>query len=218
MTDYDAVVFDNDGVLVELTGVETLREAATRAFADVGVDDPPASFVDRVAEADLSVLDEVERRYDVAPDTYWASRDEWAARLQCELLRDGGKPLYGDVEAVRDMPGEKGIVSNNQQATVECVVERYGLSDAFDRVVGREMSLAGARRRKPDPHYLDEVLADLGAGTALYVGDSPTDVVTAERAGADAAFLRRPDRDPVTLDRDPAYRVADLWELADLLG
>ncbi len=37
---YDSVIFDNDGVLLTLTGMDAHREGAREAFARVGVDDP----------------------------------------------------------------------------------------------------------------------------------------------------------------------------------
>jgi beta-phosphoglucomutase-like phosphatase (HAD superfamily) len=38
---YDAIVFDNDGVLTELTDRDVLREAIQDAFDAAGVPDPP---------------------------------------------------------------------------------------------------------------------------------------------------------------------------------
>ncbi len=40
MTEYDAVLFDNDGMLVEPPSDEALRAAAESAFAAVGVERP----------------------------------------------------------------------------------------------------------------------------------------------------------------------------------
>ncbi|MEF8853039.1 MAG: hypothetical protein V5A28_11590 [Haloarculaceae archaeon] len=57
MADYDAVVFDNDGVLVELTPMDELRAAVRDAFADVGVEDPDEDLVELAADhEDLDAL------------------------------------------------------------------------------------------------------------------------------------------------------------------
>lgn len=155
VTDYDAVVFDNDGVLVELTPMDTLRGAVREAFADVGVDDPDPEFVELAAVSeDIDALERVECRYDVS----------------------------------------------------------------IDATYGREPTVAGAHRRKPDTDYLDRALSDLGTRDALYVGDSETDVETARRAGVDSAFLRRPHRTDATLSVEPTDEFDSLAALVDALG
>lgn len=214
MTTYDAVVFDNDGVLVELTETDLLRRAARDAFADHGIADPPAALVERAARGDLDDLAAVEDDLDVSLADYWASREEHATRRQCEAMASGDKPLYDDVAALDDLPHRMAVVSNNQHDTVRFVVDHYGLGEHFEHVVGRDPTLEGARRRKPETHYLDRALDELGTRDAVYVGDSPTDVEVAHRADVDSAFLRREHRADTVLDSEPTYEVASLTELA----
>jgi phosphoglycolate phosphatase len=133
-------------------------------------------------------------------------------------IRDGAKPLYDDVAALGDLPGRTAVVSNNQHATVEFIVDHYELTEHFDHVAGREPHLDGAYRRKPEAHYIERALDALGTRDALYVGDSPKDVTAAHRAGIDSAFVERPHREGIALDRAPTHRVADLRDLADRLG
>jgi len=218
MSRYDAVVFDNDGVLVELTDTVVLRDAAREAFVDVGVDDPDPTFLDHAVNGTLDGLDAIEDEYGVAVSEYWSAREHRAIEHQRADIRDGGKPLFDDVAALRELPHRMGVASNNQHETVSFIVEHYGLSDVFETVYGREPTVAGAARRKPDPHYVDVALADLSAKNALYVGDSPKDVVAAERAGADSAYIRRPHRSEVEPEIEPTYRVASLRELVDVLS
>jgi phosphoglycolate phosphatase-like HAD superfamily hydrolase len=85
MAGYDAVLFDNDGVLMTPIGHEALREAARSAFHAVGVDDPTPAHVDALDR--LSV------------------------------------PF--------------GIVSTNQQRTVEFGIRQFGLADAFETAHAR---------------------------------------------------------------------------------
>ncbi|PSQ14696.1 hypothetical protein BRC99_02630 [Halobacteriales archaeon QS_7_69_60] len=54
-------------------------------------------------------------------------------------------------------------------------------------------------------------------GSALYVGDSGSDVVAAHRAGLDSAFLRRPHVRDAELPADPTHEVETLHEVAALL-
>ena len=215
MTEYDTIVFDNDGVLVELTGTDVLRQAARDAFADVGVERPREPLVDHAVDGNLDGLGAVERDHGVEVAEYWAAREQRAIEHQRRAIENGGKPLFDDVAALRELPHRLGVASNNQGPTVEFIVDHYGLGDVFETVHGREPTYDGALRRKPEPDYVDDAL---GAREALYVGDSPKDVTAAHRAGVDAAFLRRPHRGEAPLDREPAVRVGGLRELVDWLG
>ncbi|WP_436927017.1 HAD family hydrolase [Halosimplex amylolyticum] len=218
MTTYEAVVFDNDGVLVELTETELLRRIARRAFEDHGIDDPPEALVECAADGDLDGLAAVEDELGLTLADYWATREGRAVRHQCEAIENGDKPLYDDVAALADLSQKMAVVSNNQHGTVEFIVEHYGLDEHFEHVVGREHTVEGARRRKPETHYLDRALDELGTRDALYVGDSPKDVEVAHRAGVDSAFLRRDHRADTVLDREPTYEVETLTALVDALA
>ncbi|QPV63331.1 HAD family hydrolase [Halosimplex litoreum] len=215
---YDAVVFDNDGVLVELTEMDVLRRAARAAFEDHGVADPPEPLVEHAANGNLDDLARVEDDLDLALADYWASREDHAVAHQTDAIESGEKPLYDDVTALADLSHRKAVVSNNQHGTVQFIVDHYGLGDHFEHVAGRDPTLAGARRRKPETHYLDAALDELGTRDAVYVGDSPKDVEVAHRAGVDSAFLRRSHRTDTVLDREPTYEVETLTALAERLA
>ena len=82
---------------------------------------------------------------------------------------------------------------------------------------GREPTLSGIERMKPDPHYLEGALSDLKLDPdrdgVLYVGDSESDVVAAAAAGIDSAFVRRPHRRDSDLHATPTHEVRGLDEL-----
>jgi phosphoglycolate phosphatase len=70
--------------------------------------------------------------------------------------------------------------------------------------------------KKPNPHYLKRALADLEAESALYVGDSESDVIAANRAGMDSVFVRRQHCCDVELTVHPTYDVNDLHDVATI--
>lgn len=201
---YDAVVFDNDGVIVEPTERARLVDAVQRTFREFG-HEPPRE-VARQAVARAAGPRETIGDRDVHPAAFWQRREA--------AVRAGEKRPYDDVEALSDLDARLGLVSNNQAETVAFLVDYYGF-DQFETVYGREPSLAGARRRKPEPYYLEQALADLGARRALYVGDSQKDVRAAHRAGIDSAFLRREHRADADLAVEPTYEVRDLHALVE---
>ncbi|MFB6217875.1 MAG: HAD family hydrolase [Halobacteriaceae archaeon] len=213
---YDAVVFDMDGVL--LTGYHTPREvyraAVAAALADRGIGaDPPEALVD---PDDADEFRRACRELDVDPEGLWRARERGADERETDRIARGERTLFDDAAAVRELDPALGVVSNNRQRTVEFVVDHFALPVAAAR--GRDPTLAGYERLKPDPYYLDAVLDELGVAPprALFVGDRRSDVETARNAGTDAALLAR-DGDPPPGDPEPDYHVQSLAALPDLV-
>ncbi|WP_363463827.1 HAD family hydrolase [Halogeometricum borinquense] len=216
---YDAVIFDNDGVLVRLSPLAVLREASRAAFEAVGVTDPAAEHVEQmmlgVTPADVREVSEV---YSLDPDVFWAARDGAAADAQISEMRDGRLSCYDDVAALEHIRAPRGIVSTNQQETIDAVLDHHDFSHLFATAYGREPTIESLRRKKPEPHYLERAMADLDAETALFVGDSETDVLAAHRAGIDSAFIRRPHRSDTELDASPTYEIETLYDIHAIDG
>ena len=110
---------------------------------------------------------------------------------QLDAFRAGTRDRYDDVAAIADLSQDCGIVSNNHHSTVAFVLDFFDLRSSFDTHYGREKTVDSLRRKKPNPHYLDRALADLDAASALYIGDSESDVIVARRAGIDSVLVRR---------------------------
>ena len=87
-----------------------------------------------------------------------------------------------------------GIVSSNQQETVDFLLEHFDLASLFDTAYGRSPTIESLSLRKLDPHYLERALVDLDADSALFVGDNESDITAAENASIDSAFIRRSHR------------------------
>lgn len=213
-TEYDAIVFDNDGVLIEPTDRERLSDAVRRSFEEFDVEVEEA-IVRRAVEEDRLPFDEVRDEYGLDPEEWWSRREALATEIQREEIRTGLKPLYADVEALHDLDHTLAVVSNNQHATIEFILDHHGLHGHFETYYGRDPTVDGALCKKPDPDYIERALDDLGTTNALYVGDSEKDVVAADRAGIDSAFLRRPHRADLQLSVEPTGEFADLRSLVD---
>lgn len=210
---YDAVLFDNDGIIVEPTSWAEIRPAIRSAFERLGVDDPTEEAIEGLIDVSVPDVRAVADAHGVDAEALWRERDAAASAYQIASIHAGETPLYDDADAIRSMPAPRAIVSNNQHATVSAVVEHFDLGSWFDVVYGRQPTLADVRRKKPDPYYLERTLERLDATDALFVGDSPSDLVAARRAGIDAAFVRRPHRADVELPFEPRFEVPDLAAL-----
>jgi len=216
---YEAVLFDNDGVLVEPVGRAVLRRATWEAFDALGVPDPDPADVDRVSiGVTPDLLSSVCATYDLDPERFWRARDYHSSHAQRAELRTGRATLYDDFDAVRRIDAPRGIVSSNQQDTVEFMHDFFATRDLFATAYGRAPTIRSLARKKPEPHYLNRALADLDAESALFVGDSESDVLAARAAGLDAAFVRRPHRESYELSADPTYELDGLDDLLDVEG
>jgi HAD superfamily hydrolase (TIGR01549 family) len=217
---YDAVLLDMDGVVVEPSPARVYEEAADEALRAVGVCDPDPEHREllRSLPSDRPErLRSLARACGVEADELWRVREHAAADRQREAIAAGEKPLYGDVEQVRSLDARVGIVSNNQDRTVEEVVSRYGLDTWVDSWTGLDPTVEGLRRAKPSPWYLESVLDALNATTALYVGDAPSDVQAARRAGIDSVYLRREHTGPLEGGLDPTHELPSLRALEETL-
>lgn len=215
---YDALLFDKDGVLVELTELDSIYDAVEETFGEFGVE-PEREEVVRLVGCDAETVLGICDRYGVDADDFWRRRDANVSRVQRRAFDAGEKTPYDDIDAVERLAEghSVGVVSNNQHATVDHVVEGLGLG-FVETYYGREPTVESLRRKKPSPHYVERAVEDLGTEEAVYVGDSPKDVVAANRAGIDSAFVRRDHRRDTNLGTEPTYEVASLHELETVLG
>ena len=213
---YDALVFDNDGVLTTPTRRSALERAIRDAFDAVGVSSVPRDHLETLVRPDVPSLRSVAAEHGVDATRLWAARERAAIDVQLSEMRAGRKRLYDDVADLRELSIPRAIVSNNQHETIENVVTQFDL-DGFVPWIGREPTLVGIRRKKPTPYYLERALSTLDATNPLYVGDSEVDVLTADACGVDSAFVRRPHRVEYELTVEPSYEIESLTELARLV-
>ncbi|WP_435143440.1 HAD family hydrolase [Halobaculum sp. P14] len=169
--EFDAVVYDLDGTLVRLAvDWDAAARDAVSLFERHGHD---------VADADLWGLLE---RADSA-----GIRDELESLLG-EHEVDGAERAdrlpHAD-ELPRGVP--TGVCSLNCEAACRVALDRHGLADSVDVVVGRD----SVGTYKPDPEPLLATLRDLGVPPehAVFVGDSERDELTANRAGVSFRYV-----------------------------
>lgn len=221
---YEAYLFDLDGVVLDFSeDFSGYLGTIEGIFTERGVDPDDSDVVAfaRYDELDTEDLRSVCEGYGIDFEDAWRERERRAFEYQADHIDEGKRAPYGDVDALRRVAASSpsAVVSNNQHATAEYAADALGLD--FDAVYGREPTVAGIERGKPSPYYVERALEDLGTRDALYVGDSPTDVVAARRAGIDAAFVARPHApEPSSLDgeREPTHVLDDLSVLDGVEG
>ncbi|KAB1187609.1 MULTISPECIES: HAD family hydrolase [Haloferax] len=216
---YDSVIFDHDGVLTTLVDISLLQDATWAAFDELGVVDPDPDHVRQmVINVSLEDVHTVAGAYDLDPETLFRVRDEFSSSYQCDAVADGRKVPYDDFDAIRRIDAPMGIVSSNQQATIDYVLDHLDAAELFGTAYGREPSLTSLHRKKPEPYYLELAMSDLGVESPLFVGDSDSDIAAANAAGVDSAFIRRDHRADHTPSPDPTHEVSGLDDLLAIDG
>ncbi|MFC4358161.1 HAD family hydrolase [Halobium salinum] len=219
---YRAVLFDSDGVLVERPDRQRLAAAVARAFAAFDLPDPSAADVRALLAGNVDVFEPRCRRNGVDLRTFCRRTVREVVRTQCGAFDRGVRSLYDDAGALHTLARRGlalGVVTNNHRRVVSVALRQSTLADRFEVVRGADFSPDGVRERKPSPHNLTAALAtlDVDPSEALYVGDSDVDVLAAERAGVDSAFVRRSHRADYDLPVEPTYEVESLEALPTLL-
>ncbi|ELZ38870.1 HAD family hydrolase [Halorubrum tebenquichense] len=173
---YDAVVYDLDGTLVELAvDWDAVAEAALDVYAEHALIPPTEELWKLLGAADeYGIRDEVEEAI-AAPERAGA--------------RDSARLPLGDRLAAGSAHPPAGVCSLNCEAACRVAVETHGLGDALvsEAILGRD----SVGSHKPDPESLLAAIDRLGGTpeTALFVGDSRSDAVAAERGGVDFAWV-----------------------------
>jgi len=192
MIDYDAVVFDLDGTLLD--SLQGIADAGNLLLAHLGY-----AVYDRRVYCDFigdGVLELVRRMLPVQwHDLYIGAGSEAKEIVLAQLVvrwrdfyhetwRAGSVPFAGIVELLaalsqRGIP--MGILSNkSHDFTRQMTAEIFSL-DLFEAVVGSRPGVP----LKPDPRVLLEIVTGMGVTPerTLFVGDSGIDMQTAVNAG-----------------------------------
>jgi phosphoglycolate phosphatase len=173
---YEAVVYDLDGTLVELA-----------VDWDAVARDVEALLESRGVPPDSTGLWEMWHGskgtpHETAVHRTMADHEEAGARTSTLLA------------AARSVPADLpvGVCSLNAESAVHVALETHDLTAAVDAVVGR----GSVPTEKPDPEPLLATLdpLDVDPGRAVFVGDSERDETAAERAGVPFRYVS--DWDP----------------------
>ena len=211
---YDAVLFDFDGVVVENPSPRRLYDALDRAYEKLGRSEPTPETLQELLRGDFESIADRCRRLEVDTDTFCSQAGRELVRTQLADVERGLRSIYDDVSVVRSIDLPLGIVSDNHPTVVSRLLDRFGLQSLFETVYGCPLTPDGLDRRKPDPSNIERAMDSLEAESALYVGDRAVDVEAAHNAGIDAALLSRSES---TSEID-GLEVAPTHHLSSLTG
>ncbi|MDI6618034.1 MAG: pyrophosphatase PpaX [Clostridiales bacterium] len=140
---------------------------------------------------------------------------EYFSRYQDTLIR----PFPGVVETIKKLKQlevKTAIVSSRTKSGVEYGVDRFGLNDYIDLVIG----LDDTKNNKPHPEPIIKAmgLLDVKAEHTLMVGDSPHDIIAAKEAGVKACVVNWSLFDKEKLQSlNPDYIISEINELIKII-
>ncbi len=201
---YDAVIFDLDGTL--LNTLEDLAASVNYALENAGL---PGRTIEEVRQ----FIGDGVRMLIVRAASPVENADVIQSIHQCfirhykENCENKTKPYEGistllDALHLHGIP--TAIVSNKADFAVKKLAEQY-FPDKITLAVGDREGVP----RKPAPDSLLEVIRLLECSRPLYVGDSDVDVMTAKNAGVKGVFVTWGFRSREDLIRAGAVCLAD---------
>jgi phosphoglycolate phosphatase len=164
--DLSAVVYDLDGTLVTLAvDWDAVATDVIAVYEANGIDATGAGLWSLLEDAD---------DHGIA-----AAVEEAISRHEREGARRSRRCELADELPTRSVA--VGVCSLNCEAACRIALETHGLAADVDAVVGRD----SVATHKPDPEPLLATIDALGVdpADAVFIGDSPRDETTAERAG-----------------------------------
>ena len=192
----DALLFDLDGVLADVSGSYRAAIRDTAASFGVRLDDEDVAEAKAAGDAndDWRLTWRLVRARGVD-----CSLEEVTARFEALYQGTDGAPglrrterLLLPREVLADLGTRRpmGIVTGRPRRDALRFLEEQGVADLFDVVVAREDAPL-----KPDPAPVRAAMRALGADTAWMLGDTRDDVESARAAGALALGVLPPGGD-----------------------
>lgn len=187
------VAFDMDGVLLDSTsGGDWYRRALDRTLRDVDREPTP----DRrtlLGPSNLRDFESVAAELDVPAERLWTIRHDNYVREKAAAIEDGRIEPFDDLvelHLIADL-APISIVSNSPASIVDTFVETADLGSIVETSIGRGDDLEALDRMKPAQDFYDRLVERTNGEEYVYVGDSRTDALFAQRTGMDFLHLDR---------------------------
>lgn len=165
MSEYDAIVYDLDGTLVDLiVDWDVVARDSAAVLESEGVD---------AGDTDLWEMLEIAAEVGVRPTI-----ERTISEHECRGA-ERSRLLSTATELPRSVP--VAVCSLNCEQACRLALSRHDIAKHIDTVVGRDT----VATQKPDPQPLLTAVRRLGESPerTLFVGDSQRDELTAQRAG-----------------------------------
>lgn len=217
MSNYEAVIFDQDGVLLDsglnnfLWVDQTRKNAAEKKGYNFTTQDS-LKIVHSTSQKEINnFLDEKEMTWS---ELQYIERK--VAEKKVEMVKQGYIRLFPDTHRfLTSLNVPTGLATNASSISTDFVLDFFGLRHYFNSIHNIELERdKWFKRKKPNAVLLQEVMQDIGAENVLMVGDTSSDVGAAQAAEADSVLVESYKKSP---ELNPTYRVKNISEVSRLL-
>ncbi len=201
---YDAVIFDLDGTL--LNTLEDLSASVNYALAEAGLPGRTIEEVRRFIGDGVRMLI-TRSAFPVEEPQAIQSIYQCFIQHYKENCENKTRPYEGVETLLEELQAHEistAIVSNKADFAVKKLAQQY-----FPGKITLAIGDRDGVPRKPAPDSLLEAIQTLGCSRPLYVGDSDVDVLTAQNAGVEGVFVTWGFRSRKELIKAGAGRLAD---------
>lgn len=215
--DYDAVIFDKDGVLLDSMsdGFKWADEMRIKMARDLGKE---IDMDDSRKIVKASTVEELEKAVEKTGLEAEAIRDmeEEIAKRKIEKMKSGDLKLFKDTkEVLEELSVPKSVVSNAPEQTTRFTVENFDLEKHFEKVLSPPLDDIHefVRLKKPSPYMLEDAIEAMEASNPVMVGDSDDDIRAAKNVGIDSIFVNTNGG----TDLDPTHSVERLKSVLEIV-
>jgi phosphoglycolate phosphatase len=205
------IIFDLDGTLVDT--VQDITNALNYALKSYGIKSLSVSDTMKMVGEGVSRL--VEK---VLPAEKLHLKNDVIKKFleyYSEHLTERSREYPHVRETLENLIGfKKAVISNKREDLSKRLLEKLGLSQYFDLIIGSDT----AGEKKPSPIPILYVISKLGVGSeeSIIVGDSNHDIEAGKKAGVKTVAVTYGYK-PKELLTEADYLIDDLRELVPLL-
>ena len=186
MKNYDTVIFDVDGTL--LNTLEDLADGVNHVMEENGYPKRTLEEVRHFVGNGIRRLMEQAVPETVSGDEFERVFEEFKSYYteHCQIKTRAYDGIMRLLETLKKQGYDMAIVSNKNHAAV-CELNEIYFKEYINVAIGQKDGI----RKKPAPDTVIQALKELGKEkeTAIYVGDSEVDFATAENTGMDCVLV-----------------------------
>lgn len=192
---YDGIVFDIDGVLIDES--ISYRKAIQLTYEFFTGKTVTQEEIQNYKNQSGFINDWVLTKFLVDKENKTYSLEEITDKFQ-EFYFDNGKGLISkekllvNTEVIQKLSEnyKLAVFTGRPRQEAEIVLEKEGVLKYFQKLVCCDDLPEG--KAKPDPEGLNRIISEFNSNNLLYVGDMPDDMLAASRAGIDCAGILPP--------------------------
>lgn len=214
---YDHVIFDNDGVLLDSTteNLQWMEKFRINQAEKMGGQMTPEQS-EKIFKA--TKAEEIRELAEETGLTVEKLRKIEVRKSQKKIrkIKRGEIGLFDSAEEIlKKIQRPKSMVSNAPWKATQFSLKHCNLRKHFKTVRSPRLdSLENyIEKKKPSPQMIQKTIKEKASENPVYIGDSETDIIAAEKAGIDSIYINRSGK----VSRDPTFSVEKLDEVLDIL-